>query len=242
MASGSPLSSAFAVLDGANPNVGYRREYFMGDPMYLISANPFTFTNTNNTVTVANIGGRPALQITDGNTGATDKTNICVATATVIPQAGKIIRLRGSWWASTTTTDQSFGLSVVGTGLIAADATDTIQIQKLSAASVFSLRCRKASGTVQAFALNMAAVAASTWYDWEIWIRQPLGAAAGTGHVDVFWGAAQAGGGPLTNVGSFDLASQFPDTVATALFASQRAGATDAGTTGISLLAIEQEL
>lgn len=238
---GNPLLSAFGVADGTCAQPAYRLDYF-GANLPLTSVAPWTVTLTNNTVARASNNGRPALAITHGNTGATDKTTYTLSAAPSILQNNKRTRIRGSvCFAAGALADVTFGIGVVGTDPIGTPPTDFIQIQKLSAATVFSIGTRKASGTASTLALNMPAIVAATWYEFEIYIIQNTGAVAGSGHIEVWWGPS-AGGGNMTQVAVIDLPTQFPDTVALAPYFEDRAGATDALVDAVGYFSVETEL
>lgn len=238
--SGTVLTGPFETVDTTVTGAAYRLQAY-GPNLPTSSVQPWTVTNTNNTVAAASNNSRPALAITDGNTGATDKTTYFIQAASIIPQANKRIRIRGSFLESTTTPDWMFGIGVVGTDPIGTEPTNYVAIRKLSAESVFSIRSRKASGTAQTLALNTAALTVNTWYEFEIFIIQNTGSAAGTAHVEVYFGPS-TGGTNLPQVASVDLANNFPDTVAMAPFFEERAGATDSNVHAVGFVSYEVEL
>lgn len=238
MPTGSNLRDIFGNAITETPECVLRAVHYMGVPPVALPA--FTITNTGNSAAQGNVGGRPCLTLTNGGSSATtDLSNYYWSANTVIPQPGKILRIKGSWRASTITTDQIFGIGVGGAAMYGTPPTNFLAIKKASAATQFSFNCRKASGTAETFTLNTPAIVADTWYDFAIYALQASGATAGTGRVEIFWGASLNGGQGMTMVGQFDVATQFPDTVAQALFFSQRAGAVDSGTTNIGILGIE---
>lgn len=234
----SVLSGVLGAPTAQNPAVVYDKTWFFADGSSNVTAQSFTVTNTNNTVAVGNAGGRPALIVTDGNTGATDKTTYFGVVASILPQANYVQRLRLSVYMTTATMDFACGFGVVGTDPIGTDPTNFIEIRKLSADTVFSVRCRKASGTAFIVALNMPSIVASQWYDLELIAYQNTGQAAGNGQVVANWSTNSAA---MLNGVNANVIGQFPDTVAMAPFWAQRAGATDAATAAVGYLSAQVE-
>lgn len=238
---GNPLTGIFGAVDGAVTAPAYRMEVY-GANAPLTSVAPWTVTLTNNTVARASLTGRPALGITHGNTGATDKTTYFISAAPIIIQNNKRIRIRGTvLLAAGALADLEFGIGVVGTDPIGTPPTDYIAIRKLSAETVFSLVSRKASGTNQLLALGTPVLAAATWYEFEMYIIQNTGSVAGSGHIEVYFGPSSAGTN-LPQVAVVDLPNNFPDTVAMAPFFEDRAGATDALVDAVGYFTTEVEL
>ena len=189
------------------------------------TGNPFTITNTNCTPVLASVGGRPCANYTNSGSTATDGSNLASPAASILTQNSKRIAMACSVYFSTTTQDFAFGLGVPSAGMIAADPTDFFMIRKLAAETMFSIRARNNSGTVQSFQIGLPTgiIAVNTWYDLAFELTD-LSTATGAGKVSVYGGASVLAGASLPFLGTYNIPTQFPDRVANAVFMGWRAG------------------
>lgn len=215
---------------GGLSEVLIRRAIYFGESQSLISLHPFTITPVNCTPAVTNFGtspkGRPCGTFHGAGAG-TDGINMCFGAASLLMMPGKAQRFQFSYAsADITNHEMAFGAGVVGTGMIATDPTDYVMIRKLTTETTFTIRWRKANGTVRTFAIplalvnNVAALANNVWYDLEFEVTPDL-AVSGQGRIRA-WVAIN--GGAKVQVCDFVAPDMIPDTVNIAPFCSGRAG------------------
>lgn len=200
-----------------NLPVGSLRSEMYGDAWYLnklpITLHPFTITVVNVTPAVAHVGGRPGLTLA-GAGAATDGANYSQAVGSHRIVAGKRMRIFFSVYSADATNHEWwFGLAVHSTTQMAnlsggTAPTDHLTVSKVKTATVPSLRCRKASGTQEAVALNLTQ-ADATWYDYEV-VVEPDATTASRGRVRIF--VSTAGATPVLVLDT-TIGAQLPDTV-----------------------------
>lgn len=200
-----------------NLPVGSLRTEMYGDAWYLnklpITLHPFTITTVNCTPAVAHVGGRPGLTLA-GAGAATDGANYSQAVGSHRIVAGKQTRFFGSVYSADATNHEWwFGLAVHSTTQMAnlsggTAPTNHVTVSKVKTVAVPTLRCRKASGTQEAVALNLTQ-ADATWYDFEV-VIDPTTAAGSAGRVRIY--VSTAGATPVLVLDT-TIGSQLPDSV-----------------------------
>lgn len=189
----------------------------------VTTGNVFTITSSNVTPVQASVGGRPCINITNSGSGATDGVNWTGVAASIIAQPGKRHIVGFSYYSAVQTdTDVLFGLGVVGTTLFASDPTNHVMVRKLAAASSFSVRARKSSGTAETYTLPNTTLTAAHWWDFQL-VFTPS-STAGLGRVQVYAGVDLTAGQAIPLVFDNNIATQSPDTVALAPIFAVRAG------------------
>jgi len=208
---------------GARPLKNGHIEVYGNDPTWLVDNGLFAFDGTNVTPTLGNVGNRPCLNMTNSGSTATDGGQFQITAASILLAAdSKQARIKFAYRGTTATQDVAFGLANIDTSIIASDPTDFIMIRKLAAETTFTLRCRKASGTVFT-ASAVPVIAADTWYDGEIVMTYST--VANQSRVQVYLGSNIAAGGIIPMVlDSVVPDSAFPNTVNMASFQAWRAG------------------
>jgi len=206
------------------PEKLYERYTAMCDIDAYTTAHVYTVTNAN-TAGVAPVSytGRPALGVTY-NSAITDGLQCQVPVASVIPQAYQPVVVKASFASSIMgTAELAFGLHVVDTSIIAGKGTDYVLLEKVVGGTTFTLQYRKASGTAESQSIPMPALASATWYDMVLILKKDP-STAGKGIVTVGFKAGGSEGDAMQWMHDYPVATQFPDTVATAPFIATRSG------------------
>jgi hypothetical protein len=189
----------------------------------LIDNELFALDATAVTPSLDYIGNRPVIVLTNSGSTATDGAQFQVTAAHIRPRASKEIVVKCSYRGTTASQDFAFGLAAIDTSAIASDPTDFIRLQKLAAASAFSVGARKASGTAETWTTSPT-VEADTWYDMMIRVVRDS-STAGKGIVQVWMKeGAELGVNMNDYVQTLEIATQLPDTVDLAPYFAFRAG------------------
>lgn len=217
---------------GQVPDLSTRHVIYGDDPILLATGDTFTVTTVNCTPALNCIGGVPALQLA-GAGGATDGYQIQASADSIRPQAGKPLKIAG-FIRSADWTHQNFtiGFNAVDTTVIASDSTDLVHIQAASS-GLFKGRARKASGTAEMTTFGHPALVNDSWYFFEVVLVRDA-STAGKGRLTLYLSDPNPlPGATATYVQSWDVPTQFPDTVDLAVtFAWQGVSVTTLGHLG----------
>ena len=214
----------FANGVATRPSVIAELGYFGNDSAWLTDNDTFAWDSTSCTPTLNNIGGRPCIDLTNTGSTATDGAQFqSTVAAILLGTSTQTYTQKGSFRMTTATQDIAFGLSAIDTSIIASNSTDLIRLQKLSAATAFSITYRKASGTAAVTGTFGPTIAADTWYDYELVVSK-ANSTTGSGRIKVYMGTDVAAGGSLSLVFDQVIATEFPDTVKMASLGAWRTG------------------
>ena len=213
-------SRMFTEGQGVRPKTNLIIEIEGGDLLAVLDNGLLAYDATAATAVNDFIGGRPCINMTNSGSGATDVVN-GQSGRCLQPQAGKIVRVKGSFRMTTTTQEFFLGLAATDTNIFSTYPTDYLAIRKATGDAVFYLVSRKASGTEATWALTPT-IAVDTWYDFEIVAKRDA-STAGKGSVQVYLGVADPGN-VIPQAFNGTVETQFPDTVDLGLSLGWRAG------------------
>lgn len=202
----------------------YQKKWNVGmDNNFIGTSQEFTRTDVSSTPTQSFLSDRPAL-LTAGTTALHGNTWKLTGAA-LRPQANKTIYIFGSFYLANIGSEICAGTSIVTDTTPYTDSTDFLHIQKLTAATGFTLRSRKASGTAYSATIGHPTLVIATWYTWALAITRDADT-AGKGRVQFGLGYGLSAFTTFQYVASFDIPTQFPDTVSQAPFFNGRLGNT----------------
>lgn len=205
------LESMFKHGPAIRPDVCAEWGFWGGDSRAVVDNALLAIDSSSATGVMDLIGGRPCVNITNSGSGATDLWQGQATAAFIQPQAGKEILVVGSFRMTTVTQDWNLGLMAIDTNVFSTAPTDYIVLEKLAAATKFSIKSRKASGTAETWTLEKT-IAVDTWYDFALRIiRDP--STAGKGILQVYMGESLNAKGTMDCLFNGTVATQLPDTV-----------------------------
>lgn len=223
--------TTFNAGPGGRGNLISERIVYFDNPQSVITLHPFTITLVTITAPVGFLGDRPAI-VPAGMAAGTDGGNYCCGTAAIRPQAGQSIEIVTTMRAATFADPKFvFGLGVVTTTATAnvfggTNHTDQLLVTKNTGTSTLGIQARKASGTVESTTCPLSGTVDATWLRFHMILTRDQ-ATAGKGVVQLYGGADSLVQLPLLT--TWNVATQFPDTVSLAPQFGWLSGANNTG-------------